>query len=191
MTTNGGRLLLILASTDTQTLPQLTSASGLRPAETLGQLESLVQHGFIVAAAPNGAVAAYRLNPKGVRSEAGEAQPRILLIEDDLAVQDLMTLVLEEDGYGVIAVQTPADAQTLLREVAFDLVITDGFSQSAEAVLASADEMLTAAGVTPVALSTAHQIELDDALAAGFRDLVAKPFDIYTLAQQVRVLLRS
>lgn len=101
----------------------------------------------------------------------------------------MMTVILEGEGYGLIVVQTPTDAQTLLQEVAFDLVITDGFDYTAGAVLTSTEPILAAAGVTPVALFTAHRIELDAARAAGFRDLIEKPFDLETLEQQVRVLL--
>jgi IclR helix-turn-helix domain len=67
--TTGGQLLLILASTDAQTVAQLTGASGLSPSETHRQLTRLVEQGFIVAGRPAGAVALYRLNPKGVRTE--------------------------------------------------------------------------------------------------------------------------
>jgi CheY-like chemotaxis protein len=190
MPTDGGRLLLILASTDAQTVAQLTAASGLSPTETLRQITRLVAQGFIVAGMPAGAVALYRLNPMGVRTEAAAPQPRILLIEDDPAVQDVLTMVLDDAGYAVIRTPLPADAASLLREVAFDLVITDSLSRTAAAVLTSAADVLAAAGATPVALFTAHRVELDAARAAGFRDLLAKPFDLATLEQQVRALLR-
>jgi CheY-like chemotaxis protein len=191
MTTNSGQLLLILASADAQTVAQLTTASGLSPSETLRQLTRLVEHGFIVAGTPAGAVALYRLNPKDVRTEAGAPHRRILLIEDDTAVQEMLTMILEDQGYDLILTRVPADAASLLREVAFDLVITDAFSNTPAAVLAGTTEILAAAGGTPVALFTAHQVELDAALAAGFADLLAKPFELDTLERQVRALLSS
>jgi CheY-like chemotaxis protein len=190
MASNGGHLLLILASAGAETGAQLTAASGLSPTATLRQLTRLVEHGFIVAGTPGGEVALYRLNPKGVRTEAAEAHRRILLIEDDTAVQEMLTMVLEEEGYDVILTRVPADAESLLREVAFDLVITDSFSRTPAAVLSGTTGVLAAAGGTPVALFTAHQVELDAALAGGFADLLAKPFDLETLERQVRALLR-
>jgi CheY-like chemotaxis protein len=189
MAINGGHLLLILASAAGQTVAQLTAASGLSPGETLRQLTRLVEHGFIVAGTPAGDVAVFRLNPKGGRTEAA-LHRRILLIEDDLAVQDVMTTVLEDEGYDLVLTRVPVDAASLLREGAFDLVITDSFSRTDAAVLSSTAEILMAAGATPVALFTAHWVQLDAALTAGFRDLLAKPFDLDTVERQVRALLQ-
>ena len=185
----GWRLLLILATTDRQTAAQLGAASGLDAARTLRELVHLVERGFVVVADPAGAVAVYRLNPKGVRTELPPPQRRILLIEDDVAVQELMQLLLEEEGYAVVVSRTPADATALLDAVAFDLVITDGFSTVPTAVVTNTLDVLAAAGATPVALFTAHRIELEEARAAGFRDLIAKPFELDALEHQVRALL--
>ena len=187
---NGGRLLLILATAHHQTAAQLGAASGLSAVQTLQELVWLVERGFVVVQAPAGTVAVYRLNPKGVRTELPPPQRRILLIEDDVAVQELMQLLLEEEGYAVIVSRTPADASALLEAVAFDLVITDGFSAAATAVVTNTLDVLAAAGATPpVALFTAHRIALDEALTAGFRDVIAKPFDLDALERQVRALL--
>ena len=186
---DGGRLLLILVSADLQTAAQLTTASGLSAAATLRQLTQLVRYGFIVIADPPSSLAVYRLNPKGTRTETGGPSPRILLIEDDAAVQDVMQLVLEAEGYAVVVSRTRAEATALLAAVTFDLVITDGFSQVPQAVVTNTLDVLTAAGATPVALFSAHRIDVAAAHAAGFRDLLAKPFDVETLERQVRTLL--
>jgi hypothetical protein len=42
-----------------------------------------------------------------------------------------------------------------------------------------------------VLLLTAPQVKLDEALAAGFRGLLAKSFEIETLECQVRALLQG
>ena len=188
---HGGRLLLVMLSADAQTAAQLGAASGLDAARTLQELVRLVERGFVVVQDPAGAVAVYRLNPKGVRTEQPPPQERILLIEDDAAVQELMQLLLEDEGYAVIVSRTPADATALLDAVAFDLVITDGFSAAPTAVVTNTLDVLAAAGATPVALFTAHRLELDEARAAGFRDLIEKPFDLSAMERQVRALLHA
>lgn len=83
------------------------------------------------------------------------------------------------------------DAIALLTEVAFDVVITDGFSANPAAVFTTAQALREAAGATPVALFTAHKLELDAALAAGFAGLIEKPFDLERLEQSVRALLST
>ena len=188
---NGGRLLLVLVSADVQTAAQLTATSGLSAAQTLRELVRLVERGFVVVHDPAGTVAVYRLNAKGVRTEAGEPRRRILLIEDDAAVQEMMQLLLEEEGYAVVVSRSPADATALLEAVAFDLVITDGFSKVARAVVTNTLDVLAAAGATPVALFAAHRMDLDELRVAGFRDLISRPFDLDALEHQVRALLAA
>jgi CheY-like chemotaxis protein len=188
MVANGGRLLLILTSRDVQTAAELAQASGLSPAETLRQLQGLLDDGFIVVGDET-AVRVYRLIPKGARIDAPDLHPHILLVEDDLMLRELVVGVLEDDGYAVIAATLPVDAAALLEHISFDLVITDGFSQVAGAVFTSTHEVLQNAGVTPVALFSAHTLKLEQAQEAGFRDLIPKPFDIDALLQQVRALL--
>jgi len=189
----GGReatLLLLLASGHAESAAQLATLSGLSPPEIVEQLRRLSEQGFVIAAGPDDAgVSVYRLNPKGERTEGLNPHERILLVDDADALRALMTVILEGDGYVVIATALQADAVTLLREVAFDLVITDSFSPVRGAALMSATELLAAAGDTPVALFSAHRLSLARTQEAGFRDLIQKPFDIDVLSRQVRSLL--
>jgi hypothetical protein len=60
---------------------------------------------------------------------------------------------------------------------------------SRSSILTSTHDVLQEAGVTPVVLFSAHTLELEQAQAAGFRDLITKPFEIDILLQQVHVLL--
>jgi CheY-like chemotaxis protein len=178
MATDRGRLILILASRDVQTAKQLASASTLSLAETTRQLEVLTTKGFIIASDSGPEPAVYRLSPKGAPSETLEPNHRVLVLDDDASLLELVVEVLEDDGYAVVAATTPADGVDLLKHSTFHLVITDGFSALPSAVLATAADVLQAAEATPVALFSAHRLELDDVQAAGFRTLIQKPFDI-------------
>jgi CheY-like chemotaxis protein len=178
---HGDDLLLLLAGGGERTVEQLTAASGLPAAATLGALVCLIERGFVAFSAGPDEVAAYRLNPKGVRTEMPPARERILVIDDDRSLRELMTLVLETAGYAVIAAASPADGETLLRAAAFDLVVTDGFSAASQGTFVNTATVLAAAGAIPIALFTAHRIEPAAARAAGFRDLIEKPFDLDTL----------
>jgi DNA-binding response OmpR family regulator len=115
----------------------------------------------------------------------------VLVVEDAEGLRHLMRAVLEDEGYTIIAVAIQADAVSLLKEVSFDLVITDSFTNSPRTILIDAAEILAASGTTPVALFTGHRIELASTLAAGFADLITKPVDIDVLVGQVRALLSA
>lgn len=50
---------------------------------------------------------------------------RILVVDDDQNMRELMEIMLTKEGYDVTAAEDPAKAINLCRKVAFDLVITD------------------------------------------------------------------
>jgi len=51
---------------------------------------------------------------------------RILLLEDDIEGRDILELFLQEAGYEVIGVTHGSQALSLLRQMAFELLIIDG-----------------------------------------------------------------
>jgi CheY-like chemotaxis protein len=185
---DGGRLLLILASRDVQSVAELALASGQGPTDTVRSLGRLVDQGFLVVGDQRG-TAVYRLRPKAEPSSLSDLPEHILLIEDDVMISELVVTVLEDEGYAVVVCLTPLDAMSLLDRLSFDLVITDGFSRVPGAVLVNTADVIRSAGVTPVALFSAHTLDLELARAAGFRDVITKPFGLDALVRQVRVLL--
>jgi CheY-like chemotaxis protein len=186
--TTRGQLLLILTGRDIQSVADLALASGQSPTDTLRSLGRLVDQGFLVAADQRG-TAVYQLRPKDEPSSVADLPEHILLIEDDVMISDLVVTVLEDEGYAVVVCLTPLDAMSLLDRLSFDLVITDGFSREPGAVFDNMADLIRRAGVTPVALFSAHRLDRERAQAAGFRDLITKPFDLDTLVRQVKVLL--
>ena len=113
----------------------------------------------------------------------------ILLIEDDVSICRLLTIVLGEEGCVVTGCQSPRRALALLDRGGFDLVITDGFSTLPGPALTNTADVVRAAGVTPVVLFSGHTQDIVTAMAAGFRDLITKPFDLSTMVKQVKTLL--
>jgi CheY-like chemotaxis protein len=71
----------------------------------------------------------YGVLPPQPDSAAGDSllayAPRILIVDDESAVQRLFEAVLSQDGYSVSAVGTARHALLVLRDIAFDLVIVD------------------------------------------------------------------
>jgi len=147
-----------------------------------------LDQGFLVVGDQSG-TAIYQLRPKADQSSVSDLSEHILLIEDDVMISEVVVTVLEDEGHAVVACLTPVQATALLQRVHFDLVITDGFSQIPGAVFVNTADVIRSAGVTPVALFSAHRVDRELAQAAGFVDLIAKPFDVDTMVRQVKVLL--
>jgi CheY-like chemotaxis protein len=186
--TNGGQLLLILTSRDVQSVADLALASGQSVTDTVRSLGRLVDQGFLVVGDQSG-TAVYQLRPKAEPFSVSDFPKHVLLIEDDVMISGLVVTVLEEEGYAVVVCLTPLDAMSLLHRLSFDLVITDGFSREPGAVFANTADLIRSAGVTPVALFSSHKLDLELARAAGFRDVITKPFDLDTLVRQGKALL--
>ncbi|MEY4582226.1 MAG: hypothetical protein RL701_6929 [Pseudomonadota bacterium] len=113
---------------------------------------------------------------------------RLLIVEDERAIQLALSSLLRKEGYTVESASTGEQALTLLREQAFDLVISDlalGAGPSGMDVLEAAK---SARPRIPVVLITAHGSEkvAVGAMKAGAEDYVAKPFD----NDEIRVVVR-
>jgi two-component system, OmpR family, response regulator len=132
---------------------------------------------------------AYQPDPSRAPSERPRSRGRILLIEDASDLVAVLVDILEEEGDAVVVCHSPAEARRFLRTSPFDLVITDGFSRLPQDIIANTAAVLTAAGATPVLLFTGHRIEREVAQAAGFCDLIPKPFELETLVRQIQKLL--
>jgi CheY-like chemotaxis protein len=189
MTSSEGQLLLTLAGRDLQRAAQLTVGSELGATETVQPLHRLVEQACNVAANPAVSAADVHLRPKAARPDELDPRRRILLVESDLALGELLTTLLEDEGYMVIAAPALAAAVAILVQVRFDLIITDGFSRAATAVLDTVAELRQAAGLTPIVLFTAHSLDPGVVLAAGFRALIEKPFELESFLSRIQALL--
>jgi CheY-like chemotaxis protein len=109
----------------------------------------------------------------------------LLIVEDDRAVQEVIELLLVEEGYQVESAQRPETAVEALRHVRFDLVLTDLFGITPAAGLAAVLPVLRAARSTPVGLCTGYPLNAETARAAGFAFIVPKPFEIEMLLTEI------
>ena len=120
-------------------------------------------------------------------------QGHILVIDDGVELTDFLTMVLEAEGYRVAVCHTLAAALRLLEMNRFDLVVTDSFSSSSSSLhgLTTTRVVLRAAGTTPVVLCTGHDLEAEAVRAAGFADLMLKPFDLDYFDACLRAVMPS
>jgi DNA-binding response OmpR family regulator len=116
---------------------------------------------------------------------------RVLIVEDDDALGQVMARGLREEGYGVDVELTCRGAEGALMVNEYDVVVLDlGLPDGDGLEVCSAAR---AGGVrTPILVLTARGA-VDDRVAgldAGADDYLAKPFDFAELAARLRALMR-
>jgi DNA-binding response OmpR family regulator len=123
----------------------------------------------------------------------GEPARRVLLVEDERHIRDLVQLHLGLEGCATTAVGNGEEALALLREHAFDLVVLDLMLPGLDGLTVLKvlrREPLNAD--VPVLLLTARREETDKVLGleTGADDYLTKPFGVRELIARVRALMR-
>lgn len=113
---------------------------------------------------------------------------RVLVVEDDPAVAELVALYLRNAGYSVTHAGTAAQARSLLAEVRPALVVLDLGLPDADGRALFAE--IRKRSDTPVLALTARAEEKVEGLEAGMDDYVTKPFDPRELVARIRAVLR-
>lgn len=119
---------------------------------------------------------------------------KILIVEDDPAIRELLNAVLESAGHTVFEVGDGLSAHPTAREVRPDVVLCDiglpgidGF-----AVLGQLKDDPELRHVPVIMVTAWAEPDLvANALARGAHDYVRKPFDIGELSDRVDVALRD
>jgi two-component system, NtrC family, response regulator GlrR len=121
-----------------------------------------------------------------------QTPPRILLVDDDPSLLQLLGIRLKASGYEIHAVESAERALAHLPVVQPQLVITDVRMQGMDG-MALVDEIHASRPTLPVIVLTAHGT-IPDAVHATRRGVFAyltKPFDSKELLDQVARALRS
>lgn len=116
---------------------------------------------------------------------------RILVIEDDRLLADLMRQVLMDDGYEVdVAASAEAGRESTVAHP-YDAIVLD-LELPDRNGLTLLQEMRREGAVTPIVVATAHDTTADvvRALDAGADDYLQKPFANEVLAARVRAAIR-
>jgi len=117
---------------------------------------------------------------------------RILVVDDEPKMRDLIARALEKDGHAVERTGSLRDTDARLRETSFDLVITDLKMETDEAGLSVLRHVKEKSPDADVILVTGYAtIETGArAIRGGAYDYLIKPIKIADLRERVRVIAK-
>lgn len=118
-------------------------------------------------------------------SSATNQPQRVLIVEHNRPIRDLLHVFLELEGYQTERAASLEEAFDKVNTQLFDLVVMDPFAQADQPKLAAAQHLKEQCEPTPVGLITAWQISQEEAAQAGFAFLVQKPFSFEDLLQRI------
>ena len=119
-----------------------------------------------------------------------EGSARILLVDDEQAIQTLLTYPLRKDGYEVVAAHDGREALDRFGESKFDLVVLDIMMPKLDGI--EVCRRLRAQSQVPIIMLTAKDDEIDKVLGLemGADDYITKPFSVREFRSRVRATLR-
>ncbi len=126
----------------------------------------------------------------GSTTDRSAASPRVLVVDDEPMVREVVTRYLEHDGHAVSVAADGKEALHQLQQRTFDLIILDLMLPSVDGL--SVLRRLRDRSATPVIVLTARGDEGDRVLGLelGADDYVVKPFSPRELAARVSSVLR-
>jgi two-component system, OmpR family, phosphate regulon response regulator OmpR len=116
--------------------------------------------------------------------------PHLLVVDDDERLRELLQRFLTSNGYRVSAASDAADARTLMKSFAFDLLILDVMMPGESGL--DLTRAIRAHSRTPILMLTARG-DAEDRIAGlelGADDYLPKPFEPRELVLRVGALLR-
>jgi len=115
---------------------------------------------------------------------------RILLVDDEPAVQTLLAYPLRKDGYEVVSATDGREALDRFAEGRFDLVVLDIMLPKLDGI--EVCRRMRTRSQVPIIMLTAKDDEIDKVvgLEMGADDYITKPFSVREFRSRVRAQLR-
>src|ERR671917_171027 len=116
--------------------------------------------------------------------------PRILLVDDELAIQTLLSYPLRKDGYEVVQATDGRAALDRFAEGTYDLVVLDLMLPKLDGL--EVCRRIRARSTVPIIMLTARAEEIDKVvgLEIGADDYITKPFSMREFRSRVKAALR-
>lgn len=112
----------------------------------------------------------------------GATRRRLLVIDDDEVLREMLVANLEEEGYDVVAAPNGAEAMPILRSGAFDAILVDLVMPRMDGLRFLKWLRGEATSAVPALVFTgsfdSRRDIRQEALAAGATELIFKPVDI-------------
>ena len=107
---------------------------------------------------------------------------RILIVDDDNSIRNVMTLSLQDSGYEVMSAASPAAATDLIREHSFDIVVTDLVMPRMDGIQFMQEIKKDFPDLGFIIITAYGSVEKAvEALHCGAYDFVTKPFKMVHL----------
>lgn len=120
----------------------------------------------------------------------GHSGARLLVVENEPDLQEVMVELLEADGFEVVTCDSVGGALGALAAQSFQLVLTDFQLGGPLTPWQELERILEAASPAPVGIITGAVIDREEARRRGFAFILQKPFEWDTLMAQVEEHLR-
>src|SRR5438552_4488855 len=121
-----------------------------------------------------------------------DAEPHLLVVDDDLRLRELLRRYLSDSGFRVTGAADAAEARAQLASFAFELVVLDVMMPGESGIELTRSLRQRAAPHIPVLLLTAMGEPEDrvNGLEQGADDYLAKPFEPRELVLRIRNILQ-
>lgn len=115
---------------------------------------------------------------------------RIMIVEDDLAISDMVHESLTKEGYEVMAAYDGEAALQLFDSQRIDLILLDLMLPKIDGM--ECLKMMRAKSMVPILIMSAKGEDVDKALGLGFGadDYLSKPFSMIELKARVQAIIR-
>ncbi|GIN70279.1 DNA-binding response regulator [Bacillus sp. J14TS2] len=115
---------------------------------------------------------------------------KILIVEDDISVSELMTTYLEKEGYKVVTAFEGEEGMQRFQNGAFDLIILDIMMPKLDGI--EVMKQIRRDSSVPILIVSAKDTDVEKVLGLelGADDYISKPFSMIELAARVKVALR-
>jgi CheY-like chemotaxis protein len=118
------------------------------------------------------------------------ARQKILLVDDDPAIRQILVRLLAEEDYIVVAAANGVEALALCASAKFDLVLLD-LNMPGKDGWETFEQLSSKNPLLPIILITARPNQFFPALASGVGALMEKPLDFTRLFHTIRDLLEE